>query len=491
MIHDKSSYRQIFKATSLFGGVQVFNIIIAIIRSKFIAVLLGPTGMGIAGLLGATTGIIGAVTNFGLGISAVKDVAAADASGNNDRIAKVVTVFKRLVWITGLLGSVIVLLLAPWLSRLTFGNSNYTIAFVWLSVTILLNQLSTGQLVLLQGLRKLQYIAKANMFGALTGLLISVPIYYFWHLDGIVPAIILTSIASLSVSWFFARKFPVKKTYVNFQETFAEGKGMLSMGFILSLSGIIELGASYILRIFISWQGSVDQVGLYNAGFAIINTYVGMVFAAMATDYYPRLSGIAHDSRQSNNLINQQAEIAILILGPILAVFFIFVNWVVILFYSAKFIPVNGMIQYAALGMYFKAASWAIAFSIVAKGNSKLFFWNELVSILYVLFFNLLGYYFWGLNGLGMSFIAGYAVYLFQVFLISKVKYKFSFTSDFYKIFAPQLALGILCFLCIRYVEQPWAYAAGLPLISLSVWHSFHELDKRIGMKNLIFNRIK
>lgn len=44
------SYRNIFKATTLFGGVQVYQILISIIRSKFVAVLLGTAGMGIQGM---------------------------------------------------------------------------------------------------------------------------------------------------------------------------------------------------------------------------------------------------------------------------------------------------------------------------------------------------------------------------------------------------------------------------------------------------------
>jgi len=40
---EPNSYKKIVKATSLFGGVQVFNIIIAKIYSKFIAVLSEPT----------------------------------------------------------------------------------------------------------------------------------------------------------------------------------------------------------------------------------------------------------------------------------------------------------------------------------------------------------------------------------------------------------------------------------------------------------------
>ena len=232
----------------------------------------------------------------------------------------------------------------------------------------------------------------------------------------------------------------------------------------------------------------MEDVGLYNAGFAIIGTYVGLVFTAMSTDYYPRLSGVAHDNKMGTLLINQQAEIALLILAPILTIFLIFNNWVVIVLYSTEFIPVNGMIQWAALGMYFKAASWSIAFILLAKGASKLFFWNELVVNIYMLGLNLLGYYLYGLDGLGISFLISYALYFLQVFLLAKYKYKFSFISKFYKIFCIQLSLGILCFAITMFVPSPLAYVFGLPFILFSALYSFKELDKRMDLKGIINN---
>ena len=54
--------------------------------------------------------------------------------------------------------------------------------------------------------------------------------------------------------------------------------------------------------------------------------YLGMIFNAMGTDYYPRLSAVSNDSKQASEIINQQAEITILILAPLLSVFFVFIN---------------------------------------------------------------------------------------------------------------------------------------------------------------------
>jgi O-antigen/teichoic acid export membrane protein len=487
----QSSYRQIMKATSLFGGVQFFQIIIQIVRSKFIAMLLGPAGMGISGLLTATAGLIAALTNFGLGTSAVKDIAEANSITNKFRISTVVIVMRRLVWITGALGAIICLLLSPWLSKLTFGNSDYIISFVWISITLLFNQLCNGQLVLLQGMRKLQYLAKANLYGSVVGLIFTVPIYYKFGIHGIVPGIIVTSVVSLLFSWLFARKVKFEPIRVSKTRTIAESKNMMTMGFMISLSSLISLGASYLIRIFISRVGSVADVGLYNAGFAIINTYVGLIFTAMATDYYPRLSSVSQSNLLCKETVNQQAEIALLILAPIIIIFLVFIEWVIIILYSNQFIAVSAMIYWAALGMFFKAASWAVGFLFLAKGESKLFFLSELIANVYILLFNIIGYYYWGLTGLGLSFLIGYLVCLIQVFLIAKSKFEFGFNKLFVNIFILQFLFAILSFLSVRFLKWPYHYIFGSVLIVASISYSYKQLDRRIGIRAIIQGLIK
>src|SRR5690606_28159680 len=162
MSEEKSAYRQVFKATSLFGGVQVFQILIAVIRSKVIAVLLGAYGMGISGLLFTTLNFISELTGAGLDRSSVKDISAAYGKKNQEQIEEVLGVVRRLVWFTGLLGASLALVLYPWLCVWAFDTGEFTFAFTWIAVAILIKQLAYGNLVVLQGLRKLKSLAKAN-----------------------------------------------------------------------------------------------------------------------------------------------------------------------------------------------------------------------------------------------------------------------------------------------------------------------------------------
>lgn len=478
--NEQESYSQILKSTSLFGGVQVFNILISIVRSKFVAILIGPVGMGIYGLLTSTSAFLSALTSFGLGTSAVKNVSNVSSFGNETQISKVIVIIRRLTAITGFVGMILSAVLSPWLSKIVFGNKDYTLPFIWISITLLFQQLTSGNLVMLQGLRKLRYLATANVFGSIVGLFLTVPIYYFWRLEGIVPVIILNSLSSMVLSYYFAHKVEILSVKTTLNETIAESKDMLKMGFAISLSGIIAAAVSFIVRTYINKIGGVDQVGLYNAGFSLIGTYVGMIFTAMVTDYYPRLSAVSSDNMRCRELINQQAEVAILIISPLLAFFLVYISFIIIILYSGEFIPAQDMIYWAAIGMYFKAASWSVSIIMLAKGASKLYFWNELLANLYILIFNILGYILADLKGLGMSFLLAYIIYFFQVVILTKYKFDFHFNRIFYKIGGFQLLIGISCFIINRFISSPWSFIIGSIFILVSCSHSITELNKRM-----------
>lgn len=477
------------KAASIFGGVQIFNIIIQLIRSKVVAVLLGPSGMGVLGLLQSTISLVASATHFGLGTSAVRDISEANSMEDEEKIAEVVSVFRKLVWLTGLLGMTVTIILSPILSKLTFGNYNYTIAFVVISCTLLFSQLASGQLVLLQGLRHIKWLAKANVYASVFGLLVSLPLYYFFGYNGIVPGIIAAGIITLLVQYYFAKRIHIKSKIVTLKEAIAKGKGMLKMGFMLSLSGLISVTASYVIRIFISNFGNLEDVGFYNAGFAIIGTYVGLVFSAMGTDYYPRLSAINTNTKKLNELIKQQSEIAIFILAPLICIFLIFIDWITILLYSEKFLPISEMIHWAVLGVFFKAVSWSIAFVILAKGDSKLFFWNELIANLYLLILNISGYYFFGLEGLGISFLLGYFLYTLQVYLVCSRRYKIRLSISFFRTFLFYLILGLFSFIISISLEGWKLYVSGSLIIIFTSVISLISLDHRIQIFSMFKNK--
>lgn len=487
---EKLSYRGIFKATSLFGGVQVYQIIIDIIRSKIIAVLLGPFGIGIQGLYTSATQLIQHITSFGLSTSAVRDVASAYGSGDSERVGKVVLSLRKLVWITGLLGTAVVVLLSPVLSQTSFGDYNHILPFIVISITLLLAQLSAGQKVILQGTRRLKALAKASAMGATIGLIIAAPLYYWLGVDGIIPNIVISAITTLLLSWYYSKQVVIQKSVVSNKEVWAIGKTMIIMGIAMSISHILSFASSYALRACIRMWDGVDAVGLFTAGYLLMNQYTGLVFKAMGTDFYPRLSSANNDNEKCRKLMNQQGEIGILILTPLLIISMVFIPFVVMILYSEEFLNINTYIVWCSMGMLFKMASWSISYVFVAKGESKLFMIIESSAAIYTLILNVVAYRFYGLLGLGVSFSISYLIYLIQVLVIANKYYAFTFEKSFLKLFFVESLILSVSVACIWNLPSLWRYIIGTLLILISLVISFRGLDERIGIKNYIVNKL-
>lgn len=486
----QSSYRSIFKATSLFGGVQIYQILVQILKSKFIAILLGPTGVGIIGLYQSGLQFIQQLTSMGLAQSAVRDVSESNGTGDKERIARTMIVVKRLVWITGVLGLVVTALFSPLLSKSSFGNYDYTIPFIFLSFTLLLDQLCAGQKVVLQGLRKYKDLAKCSAYGVTFGLITSVPFYYWLGVDGIVPTLVLTSVCSLILSYLYSRKIRTEAVQVSTRQTFEQGKIMLIMGISMSVNGILSTGSAFAIRSYIQTIGGVNEVGMFQAGFVIINTYVGLVMNAIATDYYPRLASINKDNESCRQVVSQQGEIASMILAPILTICLVFMPIMLQILYSDQFLDAIEYIEWSCLGMLLRLAAWVISYLFVAKAESKLLIINELLFNTYYIILSMLFYNNWGLQGLGAAFVLVYVLYFIQCFLIAQFRYKFRFSNSFIHCYSVQLILVVLCLATVLLLNGIEKYAIGIILIILSCFWGIRGLNKRMDLNSLIKNKI-
>tara|TARA_R110002072_G_scaffold182067_8_gene338292 strand:+ start:5505 stop:6989 length:1485 start_codon:yes stop_codon:yes gene_type:complete len=486
MNEDRSAYRQVFKATSLFGGVQVFQILIAVIRSKVIAVLLGPYGMGISGLLFTTLNFISELTGAGLDRSAVKDVSAAFGKKDEQKIVKVLGVLIRLVWFTGILGAVLTIVLAPFLSQWAFDSTDFTLAFIWIAFAILLKQLAYGNLVVLQGLRKLKSLAKANLMGSAVGLVIVVPLYYYFRIDAIAPAILISFLMTFLFSWYYAKKVRLQPKKVTTKEAFSQGKEMIRLGVSMSVSSLLVALGMFLVQLFVSNTGGVDEVGFYHAGIVIINSYVGMIFSAMSTDYYPRLAAIADDIVKIRETVLHQAYIAVLLITPIIILFLIFAKIVIQLLYSTEFLPMVGFVTWAILGTLFKGVSMCMGYIFVAKGDSRIFIKTAVLFNGLLLTFNILGYYYGGLVGLGISFLSYYVLHFFLMNLITKAVYKFYFPVSFYGLFSVCLILCFATFMSTFLENDILKYFIFSLLVIFSSSLSIYLLNKKMDFLSAI-----
>lgn len=487
MTDDRNSYRSITKAIGLFGGTKAFQIIISIIKNKFVAVLLGPVGMGIAGMITSTTGFISALTGFGLHTSAVRDIVQAYSSGDNKRISRVVSILRKLVIFTGLIGTVVTFLFARSLSVWSFGNYDYTFAFRLVSVILFIDQLCIGQTVLLQGTFHYRMMAKSSLLGSVIGLFISVPLYYVFGMKAIVPVIIVSSFTNMMLSWYYSHKIAIPTLKISLKEAFTGGKVMLVLGFAIALKGVINTGSTYLLRLFISNFGNIADVGLYTAGIAIATSYIDVVLSSMGSDYSPRLSSIANDNKLFSDVINRQMILLTAFIAPLIIFFIVFVRQFTILLYSVKFLAIIGMIEWMMVGMFFRAISWCLSYSCIAKGDSKLFFLNELGATIYTLALTVTGYKLYSFSGMGIAFCVTYIMYFIQMFFVCSKRYDFSLSMKFFKMSIPLIGISFIFFFLGKLeLSSFYHYLIGIIGILIVTCISYRQLDKLLDLKSII-----
>ena len=157
-----------------------------------------------------------------------------------------------------------------------------------------------------------------------------------------------------------------------------EAAALLKLGFAFMASGILMMGAAYAVRIMVLRMVGLEAAGYYQAAWTLGGLYVGFILQAMGADFYPRLTAVAKDNAVCNRLVNEQAQISLLLAGPGVIATLTFASVVIALFYSAKFGAAVEVLRWICLGTTLQVITWPMGFIIVAKGAQKIFFWAEL-----------------------------------------------------------------------------------------------------------------
>lgn len=485
------SYGHVLKYTGVFGGVQGLSILVALVRNKLVALLLGPNGMGLASLFNTTVNFISQATNLGISFSAVKHVADLFDKGDEVAIALFVKVVRTWSLLTAILGMLACVVAGPFLSELTFSWGNHTLHFILLAPAVGMLAITGGEMAILKGARQLRSLAVIQIYTILATLSISLPIYYFFNMTGIVPVIVLMAITSMLLTIRHSyRLYPLRLTGAN--GILGEGMEMVKLGVGFVMAGVMGSGAEMLIRSYLNVvSGDLDVVGLYNAGFMLCVTYAGMVYSAMETDYFPRLSAVQHDVLATNLTVNRQIEVSLLIVSPMLAVLIVTLPLLVPLLFSNKFIPMIGMAQVAVFSMYIKAVSLPISYIPLAKGDSVGYMILEGIYDIVLVVLIVAGYRYWGLFGTGIALSLSYLIDIFMVGIYVSMRYHYRFTPQVIHYAAIQYALGVSVYI-VTFIDNPTIYwSLGMLLCFVSLLVSIYILHQKTSLWSALTTRLK
>lgn len=491
MVREKKeySYGHILKYTSLFGGIQGLNVLIGLVRNKLVAVILGPQGMGLISLFNTSVKLVSDSTNLGLSMSAVKNLSEAFESGDDERLSHSMQVIRLWSLLTALVGVFFAFVLSPLLDTWTFNWGDHTLHFVLLSPIVGMMAITGGEMAILKATRHLRSLAVVSAFNVLLALFTSVPIYYLMGERGIVPSLLVIALSQMLLTVYQSfRLFPYRIQFS--RQGIADGMDMVRLGIAFVIAGIMGSGADFIIRSYLNNVASLDEVGLYNAGYMMTMIYAGMVFSAMETDYFPRLSAVNNDVALCRLTVNRQIEVSLLLIAPMLVAFIIAIPILLPLLYSQQFTPAVSMVQVMTLALYFRALKLPLSYIPLAKGDSWSYLFLEMLYDVLIVVSVIVFFRTYGLMGAGIAItVTGILEYgLLLVYTRARYGYRPSREVVTYSLI--QIPLGFAAYLTVVTLHGLSCWLVGALLVAVSLYFSIRILQQKTSLWKRLTQRI-
>ena len=424
------SYRQILRSSSIIGGASVINIAVGLLRIKVAAVLLGPGGVGLIGLLTNLAGTASAVAGLGVGNVGTRQI--AEAVGRDDAAA-IAAARRALFWgslVLALLGTAVFWSLRGVLAVSVLGDALLAGEVGWLTLVVGLTVAAASQTALLNGMRQIGDLARVSVFSALLSTLLGIGALVLWGRSGLMAFLIAAPLASFVLGHVYVARLPkIQAPPTPLPVLVGQWRILARLGAAFMVAGLAVTLGQLLVRTLVQKRLGADALGYFQAAATISMTYIGFVLTAMGTDYYPRLTSAIHDHAAVNRMVNEQTEVALLLAGPVFLAMMGLAPWVIALLYSQNFHSAVEVLRWQVLGDTLKVVSWPLGFIILAAGNGRTFMLTEILAVSVFVILTWLGLPLMGVAASGIAFFGMYVVYLPMVYWLARRKTGFRWTS--------------------------------------------------------------
>lgn len=470
------SYVQILVSSALIGGSSMINIGISMIRTKLLAVMLGPAGFGLLASFTVITDVARSWAALGMNSSGVRQIAESNGTGNTQRIALTIVVLRRTAFVLGVLGAIALALLSGEVSRLTFGDEAQAGPVALLGLVVFFRMVNDGQGALLQGMRRIGDMARGGIIGTAAGSVLMLLAVYFFRERGLALALVLGAAASAGILWFYSRRIKVVRVDASSAQMRLEAGKLLRLGLAFMVSGLLMTGATYAVRVILIKFEGLEAAGIYQAAWTLGGLYVGFILQAMGADFYPRLVGAAGDDVDTNRLVNQQSRVSILLAGPGVLGTLVLAPLCVSLFYTSEFAPAAEILRWICMGMALRIISWPMGYIIVSRNRQLAFIVTELAWTIVNVGATLVLVRYWGMTGVGVAFFLSYVFHVAIIYPVVRRISGFRWEPDNFR--SGGLFIGAMGCVTAGYALLPpiAANAFGLIAVLGACAYSIHNL---------------
>lgn len=473
----------------MLGSVQGLSILLNVVRTKLVAMLIGPEGVGLNDIYNRVRELIHTTTNVGLDTSGVRGISMSyeklhqartdeEKTSAASELEQQITLLRSWELLFACLGVLVCLCLAGPVSYFTFKDYDHLWDYALLAPTVGFSTIICGELVMLKSIRRLKVVALVSMLHVMAGIFVTVPIYYIFGLQGIISAILAFTAVQTVIVISFSYKYYKPRFNMRFVEL-VKGMPMIRLGMSFVVAGIMAQGAELLISSYFNGSVSASVAGLYRAGYTMTATYAGLVFSAFDTEYFPRLSGVVNDVRLRCQTVCQQLEVGLILMCPVLVSVAVALPILIPLLYSDKFADVIPMTQIAVISIFFRTIYLPSAYLPLASGHSRTYMFIQFVGACDLLLV-IVGYSMLGLVGAGLGLVAGNLIDLCLVSLYAYFKYSIRYTVRIFKMILIYALLIIITYFVTTICDGVAYWLLGMSMMIICCSYSLF-MFKRIN----------
>jgi O-antigen/teichoic acid export membrane protein len=378
----KDSYRRILHSSSIIGMASILNILFGILRMKAVAVMFGPNGVGLVGLFQNVMQTGAALASLGTGTTATRQISAVVALDDPQTLT---AARLALLWgstVLALIGGLACWILREPITTRLLGIQAHGADVLWLAVGIAVTILSGAQVALLIGLQRVGDVARVQVLSGLVGSAVGIAMLWLLGQSALAAIVVVVPLCSVVAGFWYVRMLPgVVGTGAALPIVQQQGRQMVISGIAYMFAGLVNLLAMLSVRKLVQQDLGLAALGQFQAAWTIGMMYLSFVQAAMATDYYARVSGLIGNDVAVRDLVNQQTEVALLLCGPVLLGMIAFAPWVIRLLYGAEFTHAADILRLQLLGDVFRVMSWPLAYLMLALGAGRAIILTEALGM--------------------------------------------------------------------------------------------------------------
>lgn len=466
--------RELIDAFSLMSFRQLVSVLYGLIRSKLVAALLGPFGMGIVSQGTGLMRLLQQFTALGIGSGFVKLASKYHSQGESERLNR--TISMALITF-GVLGVAVVFaahLAADQVAEWVFGSSEYR----WFVVIIALASLFFVEfnfiLRIFQAMLLWRDYVRAAVTGYVLSMFVMAGLVLWGGILGAVLSIMATQAISLLVALWVLHRNVVEVENLHYWRFLPDKQAFQEVGrFVgpLTMVSVLPMGVAVAVRsLIINTLGANDN-GLYQVVWGISITYMGLVLVSLNAFGVPKISSQLEDKAEIIKVQNHELRLGLFVVVPLTIVLSSFREWWIPILYSASFMDAGNILVWQFAADVIRVARQSITISLVPfeRFGFILFdatiYWGGWLAGVWLLLPRL------GLAAVPMVFFAVNALGLLIAFVYQRKSYKFHLTAR-NKVLAAKMALiAAIGLSSTHLIENIWVrMVVGAGVLGLMAW---------------------